>query len=120
MLSGKSRKNNRADWRPWEPLDGQCLWCPQPRSSKLLQKLAGVVVYVLGDQTKAFEKLKDFIRDKDAKVFILRGYAGTGKTTMMKVLIEELSSMNFSNQLLASTGRAAKILSDKKIGRAHV
>lgn len=70
-------------------------------------------VYLKHDQTKAFEKLKDFIRDKDAKVFILRGYAGTGKTTMMKVLIEELSSMNFSNQLLASTGRAAKILSDK-------
>ena len=44
-------------------------------------------VYLKHDQTKAFEKLKDFIRDKDAKVFILRGYAGTGKTTMMTVLI---------------------------------
>ena len=63
-------------------------------------------------QQKAFDKIVDFIRSKDAKVFILKGYAGTGKTTMMKCLIEELSKRNESFQLLASTGRAAKILSN--------
>lgn len=63
-------------------------------------------------QQKAFDKIVDFIRSKEAKVFILKGYAGTGKTTMMKCLIEELRRRNESFQLLASTGRAAKILTN--------
>ncbi|MDC2621682.1 ATP-dependent DNA helicase [Bacteroides ovatus] len=63
-------------------------------------------------QQRAFELLQDFIRNKDKKVFILKGYAGTGKTTMMKVLIEELKRRNLYFSLLASTGRAAKILSN--------
>ncbi|KAA6341693.1 ATP-dependent RecD-like DNA helicase [termite gut metagenome] len=61
-------------------------------------------------QKDVFENLVDFIRDKSARIFILKGYAGTGKTTMMKVLIEELKKRNLSYSLLASTGRAAKIL----------
>ncbi|MEY8688151.1 ATP-binding domain-containing protein [Bacteroides sp. AN502(2024)] len=63
-------------------------------------------------QRLAFEKLLDFVRDKEAKVFILKGYAGTGKTSMMKVLIGELTRRNLKFSLLASTGRAAKILSN--------
>ena len=34
-------------------------------------------------QNKVFEQIKAFL-DSDASVFILRGYAGTGKTTMVK------------------------------------
>lgn len=64
------------------------------------------------DQQRAFERLIEFIRDNKAKVFILKGYAGTGKTTMVKVLIKELHRQNLSYSLLASTGRAAKILSN--------
>ena len=41
-------------------------------------------------QQHAFDKLLDFVRDKEAKIFILKGYAGTGKTSMMKVLILSL------------------------------
>lgn len=63
-------------------------------------------------QQHALDMLLDFIRSKDKKVFILKGYAGTGKTTMMKVLIEELKRRNLHFSLLASTGRAAKILSN--------
>ena len=63
-------------------------------------------------QQCAFNKLIDFIRSKSLRVFILRGYAGTGKTTMMKCLIEEFDKRNLSCTLLASTGRAAKILSN--------
>ncbi len=36
-------------------------------------------------QRLAFEKLLDIVRDKEPKDFILKGYAGTGKTSMMKV-----------------------------------
>lgn len=63
-------------------------------------------------QQHAFNRMVEFIRNKSQKVFILRGYAGTGKTTMMKCLIEELERRNLPYKLLASTGRAAKILSN--------
>ena len=64
-------------------------------------------------QQQAFNKLKDFVNDSSANTFILTGYAGTGKTTLMKTLIEWINEQNKEFQLLASTGRAAKILSNK-------
>lgn len=62
-------------------------------------------------QQYAFDKLKAFV-DSDDKVFILKGYAGTGKTTLMRSFIAELDKRQKMYQLLASTGRAAKILSN--------
>lgn len=64
------------------------------------------------NQQEAFNKMLQFIADKDAKIFILKGYAGTGKTTMLRKLIEELEKQKKFFSLLASTGRAAKILSN--------
>lgn len=64
------------------------------------------------NQQQVFDSLIEFIRDKSAKIFILCGYAGTGKTTMMKALIDELQRRNLPFSLLASTGRASKILSN--------
>ncbi|MBO5989568.1 MAG: AAA family ATPase [Paludibacteraceae bacterium] len=64
-------------------------------------------------QQCALDKLLEFTRQKDKRVFVLKGYAGTGKTTMTKVLIEKLSKRNYPYVLLASTGRAAKILANK-------
>lgn len=43
--------------------------------------------------------------------FILSGYAGTGKTTVVKALVEVLPSLGKRTALLAPTGRAAKVLS---------
>jgi ATP-dependent exoDNAse (exonuclease V) alpha subunit len=63
-------------------------------------------------QQAAFEKLKAFIDNPVSKIFILKGFAGTGKTTMMRVLIEELQRQELRFSLLASTGRAAKIVSN--------
>lgn len=63
-------------------------------------------------QQEAFNKMLQFINDKEAKIFILKGYAGTGKTTMLRKLIEELETRKDSFSLLASTGRAAKILAN--------
>lgn len=82
-------------------------------------------------QAKAFEKLTDFIKNDDAKIFILKGYAGTGKTTLMSGLIKWMNEKNKAPEevegeepeptysLLASTGRAAKILSDKSKAAAN-
>jgi exodeoxyribonuclease-5 len=44
-------------------------------------------------------------------VFILRGYAGTGKTTVVRSLVDVLPKMNLRTVLMAPTGRAAKVLS---------
>ncbi len=64
-------------------------------------------------QQKAFEGLQAFVKSRNDKVFILKGYAGTGKTTLMSGFIKWLAENQHIFSLLASTGRAAKILSDK-------
>ena len=57
-------------------------------------------------------KLADFITETDPDtVFLLKGYAGTGKTTMLSSLVKMLTKFKFRSVLLAPTGRAAKVLS---------
>lgn len=63
-------------------------------------------------QKRAYSKLMEFVTDEEAKIFILKGYAGTGKTTLMRKLVEEMNSRHEPYSLLASTGRAAKILAN--------
>ena len=60
-------------------------------------------------QQQVFNAIKDFM-DGDASVFILKGYAGTGKTTMVKVIAEYLAQSR-EVYLMAPTGRAARVLS---------
>ena len=62
-------------------------------------------------QQNALNAISEFIKS-DAKVFILKGYAGTGKTTLMKSLVEKMNNHQVAFKLLASTGRAAKILAN--------
>lgn len=50
--------------------------------------------------------------ESDASVFILRGYAGTGKTTMVKHIVDYISQSRLV-ALMAPTGRAARVLSEK-------
>ncbi len=72
---------------PYEPTEGQ---------DKLLGELA-VFLTISWRQQNA--------------LFILRGYAGTGKTTVVKALAEVLPQVGKKTVLLAPTGRAAKVLS---------
>ncbi len=64
-------------------------------------------------QQAAKRAIETFINEKDKTVFILKGYAGTGKTTMVKTLIPLLQSMHKIIFLMAPTGRAAKVLKEK-------
>lgn len=64
-------------------------------------------------QSQAQTLISDFVADRDQSVFILKGYAGTGKTTLIKSLIPMIKCMGVDVSLLAPTGRAAKILSLK-------
>ncbi len=50
------------------------------------------------------------VEGHDDRVFILKGYAGTGKTTMINQLVQTFSKFKLSSVLLAPTGRAAKVL----------
>lgn len=63
-------------------------------------------------QINLFQKLQQFIANPNGKsCFILKGYAGTGKTTVMSTLIKALPKYQIKTVLLAPTGRAAKVLS---------
>ncbi|MGM0497230.1 MAG: ATP-dependent DNA helicase [Bacteroidota bacterium] len=62
-------------------------------------------------QEKLLSKLASFISsNKKDEVFLMKGYAGTGKTTTVKTLINTLKSYRIKSVLLAPTGRAAKVL----------
>lgn len=64
------------------------------------------------DQRNALEKLHAFL-ESDERVFILQGYAGSGKTTLLKGFVEYLQSLEKKYQLMAPTGRAAKVIREK-------
>ena len=62
-------------------------------------------------QKQLSEKFADFITNSDDDaLFLLKGYAGTGKTSMLNAFVKTLSSFKFQTVLLAPTGRAAKVL----------
>jgi len=63
-------------------------------------------------QDKLIGQLADFIFDTgEKKAFIVKGYAGTGKTTLISALVKTLDSVKLNTLLLAPTGRAAKVFS---------
>lgn len=51
------------------------------------------------------------ISQKERPVYLLRGYAGTGKTTLVSTLVKTLPQIGMCFELLAPTGRAAKVMS---------
>src|SRR5690606_18538982 len=63
-------------------------------------------------QEKAFNELEKFLlSDADDACFVLRGYAGTGKTTIISALVKILPKLKMQSVLLAPAGRAAKVIS---------
>ena len=64
------------------------------------------------DQLQAIEAISRFIFDpSERSVFILKGYAGTGKTNLISAITRALPNIRWRSVLLAPTGRAAKVLS---------
>ena len=63
-------------------------------------------------QELALEKIISFIENKiNDEIFILKGYAGTGKTYIISNIVKNLWKINKNVVLLAPTGRSAKVLS---------
>lgn len=64
-------------------------------------------------QSEALQLLEEFISDvHQNKCFILKGYAGTGKTTLVSHLVLNFRKQRKKIKLLAPTGRAAKVMSN--------
>ncbi|MBO9614794.1 MAG: AAA family ATPase [Dyadobacter sp.] len=67
-------------------------------------------------QLRFFEQANDFLIEEKGleryrDCFLLKGYAGTGKTTIISTLIKVLKNFGYKSVLLAPTGRAAKVMS---------
>lgn len=64
------------------------------------------------EQENTMNLLADFLLSTDSdSVFLLKGYAGTGKTSMVSALVKTLDELKQKCILLAPTGRAAKVFS---------
>lgn len=64
------------------------------------------------EQEKAVKFLADFLFSRQSEsVFLLKGYAGTGKTSLIGALVKTLDQLQQKCVLLAPTGRAAKVFS---------
>lgn len=64
------------------------------------------------EQEIAVKYLSEFLLSSRNKVvFMLRGYAGTGKTSLVGALVRTLDKLKQKSVLLAPTGRAAKVFS---------
>lgn len=69
-------------------------------------------ININSDQSQAIDQIGDFIKS-DTNIFILQGYAGTGKTTLVRGLVSFLQANKKQFNVMAPTGRAAKVLRDK-------
>jgi len=65
-------------------------------------------------QAEFFKRMDQFLLKKaeEKPVFVLKGYAGTGKTSLTSALVKALPKMDMRSLLLAPTGRAAKVMSN--------
>lgn len=63
-------------------------------------------------QKKLLEEFSTFVvEESNQSIFLLKGFAGTGKTTVVSTIVNQLWKINLKSLLLAPTGRAAKVLS---------
>lgn len=59
------------------------------------------------------QQIAEFITNSNnAEIFVLKGYAGTGKTTVIATIVNNLVAVNKKYVLLAPTGRAAKVIAN--------
>lgn len=60
-----------------------------------------------------FQQIAEFITNENQdEIFVLKGYAGTGKTTVISNIVNNLVEVKRKYVLLAPTGRAAKVMAN--------
>lgn len=72
-------------------------------------------------QSAVLQTLSSFLTSEKSpeKLFLLKGFAGTGKTTIIASLVSILEQTNINTILLAPTGRAAKVISEYSKKKAY-
>ncbi len=77
----------------------------------LIAQIEQGLSYVPNEQQRELlQRLATFVLDEhDDRLFLLRGYAGTGKTSLVGALVKALTQLQSKVVLLAPTGRAAKV-----------
>jgi len=63
-------------------------------------------------QEQALDALRDFLRGEQ-RCFILKGFAGTGKTYLLGHVARKLTSSRYHVEILTPTGRAARVVEEK-------
>ena len=81
-------------------------------STRIATQIYGKICFeTTPGKKKIIEKLSEYLSESDtSKIFVLNGYAGTGKTTLVAALVGALKDLGVKTVLLAPTGRAAKVL----------
>ena len=75
------------------------------------QIYAKICFEATNSQKKIIENLSEYLSDDDfSRIFVLNGFAGTGKTTLIAAVVAALKELRIKPVLLAPTGRAAKVL----------
>jgi len=69
-------------------------------------------------QADLVKQLDEFLSSRTENAFLLRGYAGTGKTFIIKGLTEYFRSIGRNYMLAAPTGKAAKVIAEKTRSKA--
>lgn len=84
------------------------------RKNKFKQTVLGNFGFLpTEDQQKAIAVLSDFVFDvNENPLFVLKGYAGTGKTSLISAFIKTCDAYQVKAVLMAPTGRAAKVISN--------
>lgn len=89
-------------------------WVVEPITKKKMEMTKHLGFQPTTEQADALAQLEKFVVEgNNEEVFILRGSAGTGKTSLVKALTEYLSESNIKFFIAAPTGRAAKVISSK-------
>lgn len=101
----------KQETRPKKTSPQEPIFTPLPTSKPELPKNLKDI-QLTDHQNEALDRIKQFINDDSKRIFILKGFAGTGKTTLTRFLLEHLKKEQIDVSLMAPTGRAAKVLSN--------
>lgn len=86
--------------------------CPaDPAAASLAGMFAGVDLTV--SQRLALNNIESFLSDKRQDCFVLKGYAGTGKTFLIGGIVKYLTACHKTTVLMAPTGRAAHVMKER-------